>query len=90
MKTMFIGKNQARGSQLWRIWDELKTKDGVLIVNLHTYERRELEEMPFDRADDSGFGLVHATGYEYFDEVLGHWYAEYENDPDYLAIVGES
>lgn len=36
--------------------------------------------MPFDRADNSGFGLVHATGREYWDDFPGCWRAEYEND----------
>lgn len=36
--------------------------------------------MPFDRADGSGFGLVHATGREYFDDTIDDWRAEYEND----------
>lgn len=73
------------GVQAWKI----VTEDGK-VTSVRDYYRRVLEEMPFDRADDSGFGLVHATGYEYFDEILGNWYAEYENDPSYLAIIGES
>lgn len=73
-------------SQAWQIITEDKYG---MVTHVRNYYRRKLEEMPFDRADDSGFGLVHATGYEYFDEVLGNWYAEYENDPSYLAIIGE-
>ena len=34
--------------------------------------------MPFDRADASGFGLVHATGREIFRD--GRWMYEYEDD----------
>ena len=34
--------------------------------------------MPFDRADASGFGLVHATGREIFRD--GRWTYEYEDD----------
>ena len=73
------------GPQAWKI----VTEDKNGIVEVRDYYRRALEEMPYDRADDSGFGLVHATGFEYFDEVLGRWFAEYENDPSYMAIVGE-
>lgn len=35
--------------------------------------------MPFDRADSSGFGLVHTTGREYWDDFPGCWRTEYED-----------
>ena len=58
------------------------------------YLRRELDgPMPFDRADHSGFGLVHATGYEYYDGYSDSWRTEYEDDIEYQLIceaLGES
>ena len=51
------------------------------------YLRRPIEgPMPFDRADSSGFSLVHCTGYEYWDKGLGKWMPEYEDDTIYDEI----
>ncbi len=80
IKALFLGTT-FEGSEHWLIETDYGSRN---------YFRRELDEMPFDRTDDSGFGLVHATGYEYYDEVLGNWYAEYENDADYQTIEGRA
>ena len=40
--------------------------------------RLELKEMPFDKANRSGFGLVHATGYRVQLED-GTWTDEYDD-----------
>ena len=41
--------------------------------------RQELAEMPMDKGfyTDSGYKLLHATGYEQFSTAAGEWWNEY-------------
>ena len=76
---IFMGKFKD-GVEHWKI------KFGKEVVD---YYRREIDgDIPLDRYSLED-GFVHATGFEYWDNVPGCWRTEYEDDHLYRAIFEE-